>query len=51
MARRAVVYWDSAVFLALLNQDKSPEQLQKGNDVWVAGCFAGQAMAAPVLAW
>ena len=36
MARRAVVYWDSVVFLALINQDKTPEQLQKANDVWVA---------------
>ena len=36
MVRRAVVYWDSVVFLALINRDKTPEQLQKANDVWVA---------------
>ena len=36
MARRNVVYWDSPAFLALINRDKSPEELLKCNDVWAA---------------
>lgn len=36
MARRSVVYWDSAAFLAVINQDKSAEELLKCNDVWAA---------------
>ena len=36
MARRKVVYWDSAVFLAFINGDKSPEEMSKCNDGWMA---------------
>ena len=36
MARRAVVYWDSAVFLALINQDMDPADMQGASNVWVS---------------
>lgn len=31
-----VVYWDSDAFLALINGDKSPAEIQGCNDVWAA---------------
>ena len=31
-----VVYWDSDAFLALINEDKPPAELQGCNDVWAA---------------
>ena len=33
---RRVVYWDSDVFLALINADKSAQEIQGCNDVWAA---------------
>ena len=31
-----VVYWDSDAFLALINEDKSADEMQGCNDVWAA---------------
>lgn len=34
MAKRAEVYWDSSAFLALINQDKTEEQLAACRQAW-----------------
>ena len=36
MTNRKIVYWDSDVFLALINEDKSTLELQRCTDVWIS---------------